>query len=391
MSTRQTAASTDLPGPAHYTGDELPAVERALLVLLAVGGMLVVGYVTMVNSFGHLQEWARLNGESHPRAERFPWSVDGLMLSSSVMLYIDNRLKRPVDKFAVIFLTSGMAMSMLANVANTWHSEIAGYMIRGWAPYAAAATAHMVLLMVTRLFIKTKKVQPAPVEQPKRSRPQTRTQTQTRPEPTAPPKVEAAKSDTGSSQPARPPLGTTATTRPAAAKTAPDSQGHGRAAPPGGSDRAENFLKAQAFWKEEVEAGREPPNGKAIAKRIRVSEGMGRRYCRQLKATMPAGTGNGPSSGPARGSAAEPNAQAEQSNAAEPELSDEPEPAGQPEPADEPEPAPDSEPEPEPDVVPEQVDAAEPAPDSEPEPEPDAVPEPADTAELEPATEPAAA
>lgn len=125
-----------------------------IVSFLAVAG--VAAYV----SYGHIADVAVLAHQPRLLAQLLPFSVDGLMLISTLALAEDkaaNRSRRPWAVFAFWF---GAAVSIAANIASTWvhyGPEPLALAVAGWAPIA--------LLIAVEVVSKPGKPKSTPVPQ----------------------------------------------------------------------------------------------------------------------------------------------------------------------------------------------------------------------------------
>lgn len=126
-------------------GELIAAVVLATLTLLAVAS------AAGAQSWGHMYDWARLNHEPHWRAILFPISVDGAIVASTIVLYIDHRLNRPGHKLAQWLLGLGVAISVVANVLHESNGWVAAKSISAVGPLALFGIFHLFTQLISSL------------------------------------------------------------------------------------------------------------------------------------------------------------------------------------------------------------------------------------------------
>lgn len=122
------------------------AAKRAEIiaaVTVATIVLLVVSLAAGAQSWGHMYDWARLNKEPHWRALLFPIGVDGAIIASTVVLYIDHRLQRPGHKLAQVLLAVGVIISVVANVLHDMPGVVAAKSISAIGPLCLFGIFHL--------------------------------------------------------------------------------------------------------------------------------------------------------------------------------------------------------------------------------------------------------
>jgi hypothetical protein len=102
----------------------------AMIVLVAMAG------IAATVSYSHMQELAESAGEGW-RSYLIPLCVDGLILSSALVVFVRRQLGAPVSYLAVAGLATGILASVAANAADA-RPEVTAILVAGWAPVAFA-------------------------------------------------------------------------------------------------------------------------------------------------------------------------------------------------------------------------------------------------------------
>lgn len=134
--------------------------EIKIAIGLAVIAVAAVIGASGAQSFGHMRDWALLNGEPRWRALLFPVSVDGMMVAASVVLYVDGRLNRPVHKLAYVLLGGGVLVSVSANILHDWQHVAAEKWISAWGPLALFGSFELFVQFIRSIA----SLQPAPAD-----------------------------------------------------------------------------------------------------------------------------------------------------------------------------------------------------------------------------------
>lgn len=146
-------------------GELITAVVLATLTLLAVAS------AAGAQSWGHMYDWARLNHEPHWRAILFPISVDGAIVASTIVLYIDHRLGRPGHKLAQILLGIGVAISVVANVLHETQGWVAAKSISAVGPLALFGIFHLFTQLISSLSGVLPAKEPKPAKATEQDKP----------------------------------------------------------------------------------------------------------------------------------------------------------------------------------------------------------------------------
>jgi hypothetical protein len=143
MAAEATAPRTTVTGPSVW--------ERWALLWATVAVVVAVAGIAGAISYGHMHDWASVNGEPAWRALLFPLSVDGLLIAASAVLLADSRAGRQADWLAYLLVVVGSAVSVTANVAHDWESRVAGIAIAGWPPLALVGSYELLMRLLRRL------------------------------------------------------------------------------------------------------------------------------------------------------------------------------------------------------------------------------------------------
>jgi hypothetical protein len=98
--------------------------------------VLLVAAIAAVVSYQHLYHLAITHGETRLDADLLPLSIDGTVVTGSLLMLRSARLGIVTPWLARIMLTVAVAMTIAANVAYGWAAGIWGILMAGW-PAAA--------------------------------------------------------------------------------------------------------------------------------------------------------------------------------------------------------------------------------------------------------------
>jgi len=113
-----------------------------------VAAVLLVAGVAAIVSYAHMQEVAARAGEDW-RAWLLPLSVDGLVISGSMVLLTRRRAGLPGGRLAWCALLGGVGASLAANIAAA-QPDLTARLVASW-PAAAFAVAFELLLQQRRV------------------------------------------------------------------------------------------------------------------------------------------------------------------------------------------------------------------------------------------------
>src|SRR3954454_24624453 len=108
--------------------------------------ILVAGGVALIaawSSYSHMVHLVLRYGERPEVAYALPFSVDGMLLVSTIVMADDKRHARPVRPLARVSFVTGVAASVAANIAAA-HPALGARVIAAWPALA-------LLLVVERL------------------------------------------------------------------------------------------------------------------------------------------------------------------------------------------------------------------------------------------------
>ncbi len=114
----------------------LSAPGDRLIRAATAGAVLLVSAIAAVVSYQHLYHLAITHGETRLDAELLPMSIDGTVVTGSLLMLRSARLGIATPWLARIMLTVAVAMTVAANVAFGWAAGIWGILMAGW-PAAA--------------------------------------------------------------------------------------------------------------------------------------------------------------------------------------------------------------------------------------------------------------
>ena len=111
--------------------------------------VLAVAVIAAAVSFSHIRALALTHGYSPDTGALLPFSVDGLLVVSSLVLMTEARVQRPAPRLARFGLVLGIAGTLAANVAYGVHFGPVGALVNAW-PAAAFITATEILVSQMR-------------------------------------------------------------------------------------------------------------------------------------------------------------------------------------------------------------------------------------------------
>ena len=112
--------------------------------------VLFVAGIAAVISFIHIRDLAVTHGQTRLAAVLLPFSIDGTVIASSLVLLRAARLRLAAPWLAQVMLLSSVLATLAANVAYGAASGVTGALISGWPAYAFIGCAEMSILMVRR-------------------------------------------------------------------------------------------------------------------------------------------------------------------------------------------------------------------------------------------------
>jgi len=112
--------------------------------------VLFVAAIAATVSFIHIRDLAATHGQTPLAAVLLPFSIDGTVVASSLVLLRAARLRLDAPWLAQVMLLSSVLATLAANVAYGAASGVTGALISGWPAYAFIGCAEMSILMVRR-------------------------------------------------------------------------------------------------------------------------------------------------------------------------------------------------------------------------------------------------
>jgi hypothetical protein len=113
------------------------------------GAVVGVAAVAAVASYEHAYALVRAHGESGWMARLVPFTVDGLIYASSMVMLDSARRKMPVPALARWLLGVGVAATLAANIAHGLGHGLAGAAVAAW-PAVALVGSYELLMMIIR-------------------------------------------------------------------------------------------------------------------------------------------------------------------------------------------------------------------------------------------------
>jgi hypothetical protein len=126
----------------------MTAADRAIRVSTAAAVVAVAGIAAYV-SYWHAYDVVRAHGESGVTARLEPFTIDGLVYASSMVVLYAARHRLAVPGLARWLLALGIMATLGANVAHGWHAGPIGAAVAAW-PAASLVGSYELLLWLVR-------------------------------------------------------------------------------------------------------------------------------------------------------------------------------------------------------------------------------------------------
>jgi hypothetical protein len=114
--------------------------------LVTAGAVLMVSAVAAVVSFCHMQHLALEAGEEW-RADILPFSVDGLLVAASLVIFVRRRAGRRAGGLPWVGLLLGVSASVAANIAAA-QPTVLGRVVAAWPPVAFALSFELLVVLL---------------------------------------------------------------------------------------------------------------------------------------------------------------------------------------------------------------------------------------------------
>jgi Protein of unknown function (DUF2637) len=112
--------------------------------------VLFVAAIAATVSFIHIRALAVTRGQTQLAAVLLPFSIDGTVVASSLVLLRAARHQMAAPWLAQVMLLSSVVATLAANVTYGAASGVIGALISGWPAYAFIGCAEMAIMMVRR-------------------------------------------------------------------------------------------------------------------------------------------------------------------------------------------------------------------------------------------------
>lgn len=122
------------------------AMDR-MIRLTTTGAVGLLALIAGVVSFGHMHELALEAGEEPLTAALIPFSVDGMIVASSMSLLVDSRAGRRGGVLPWTLLVLGSSASLAANVAAATPT-VEGRVIAAWPSFALMGAYELLMRQV---------------------------------------------------------------------------------------------------------------------------------------------------------------------------------------------------------------------------------------------------
>ena len=123
----------------------MTAADRAIRISTAAAVAGIAAYV----SYWHAYDVVRAHGESGVTARLEPFTIDGLVYASSMVVLYAARHRLAVPALARWLLALGIVATLGANIAHGWHVGPIGAAVAAW-PAASLVGSYELLLWLVR-------------------------------------------------------------------------------------------------------------------------------------------------------------------------------------------------------------------------------------------------
>ena len=114
------------------------------------GAVLLVAAIAAIVSYIHIQNLAVTHGQTELAATLLPFSIDGTVVASSLVLLRAAWLGVRPPWLAQVMLLSSVLATLAANVAYGAAAGMTGALLSGWPAYAFIGCTEMAILMARR-------------------------------------------------------------------------------------------------------------------------------------------------------------------------------------------------------------------------------------------------
>jgi Protein of unknown function (DUF2637) len=121
----------------------------------AVLGVAAVAAVAAVASYEHAYDLVRAHGEAGCTARLVPFTVDGLIYASSMVMLDSARRKAPVSALTRWLLGLGIAATLAANVAHGLGHGMTGAAVAAWPAVALVGSYELLMLFIRSSHVPT--------------------------------------------------------------------------------------------------------------------------------------------------------------------------------------------------------------------------------------------
>jgi hypothetical protein len=121
--------------------------DRLIRITTALA-VATVAAVAAVISYRHAYELVSTHGETGLTARLVPFTVDGLIVSASMLILDANRRGRPVPSLAHWCLAAGIVATVCANLAHGLSDGPVGALVSAWPALALAGSFELLMLLV---------------------------------------------------------------------------------------------------------------------------------------------------------------------------------------------------------------------------------------------------
>jgi Protein of unknown function (DUF2637) len=109
-----------------------------------------VAAIAAIISYRHAYELISSHGETGVTARLVPFTVDGLLLATSMLILDANRRNKPVPPPARWYLSTGIVATICANLAHGLGHGPIGALVSAWPALAIAGSFELLMTMIRK-------------------------------------------------------------------------------------------------------------------------------------------------------------------------------------------------------------------------------------------------
>ena len=122
-------------------------MDRLIRITTALA-VVAVAVVAALISYQHAYELVRSHGESGLTARLLPFTVDGLLWASSMVVLDAGRRRQPVPRLAAWSLGTGIVATVGANLAHGVGHGPVGALVSAWPALALVGSFELLMMLI---------------------------------------------------------------------------------------------------------------------------------------------------------------------------------------------------------------------------------------------------